>query len=309
MNPNSHIQKPISVDILCLGHASYDLTFSVDHHPKEDEKAFANGFVGCGGGPAANAAVLAAKLGFKTAFSGYLGLDLYGDKHLQELHNHQIDTSLINRNQSPTPLSSIIVKPDGKRALINFKGDTSALPSDAIDYSQLQAKAILFDGHEPYLSDQLVKLARQKNIPTVLDAGSLHIGTERLKDQVDYLVCSEKFARQFAANVDTALSNLAKTSPNVVITLGEKGLIWQRGNETGRLPAHQIKTIDTTGAGDAFHGAFTCAIAKQLNWLDTLRYASAAGALCCTKTGARLGLPSLKEHQNLLQKEALTPDC
>jgi sulfofructose kinase len=67
------------------------------------------------------------------------------------------------------------------------------------------------------------------------------------------------------------------------------------------LPAFSVNAIDTTGAGDAFHGALAAAIASKMNWLDGLRYASAAGALCCTKIGARSGLPSKEEHQALFQ--------
>ena len=139
-----------------------------------------------------------------------------------------------------------------------------------------------------------------EGIPTVLDAGSVHEGTLALMEQVDYLVCSEKFARQLTGDIEIALARLAKVSPTVVITLGEKGLIWQRGTESRALSAFPVKAIDTTGAGDAFHGAFAAAVSSHMNWLDILRYASAAGALCCTKIGARSGLPSKKEHLALL---------
>jgi sulfofructose kinase len=67
------------------------------------------------------------------------------------------------------------------------------------------------------------------------------------------------------------------------------------------LTAFPINAIDTTGAGDAFHGAFAAAISSRMNWLDGLRYASAAGSLCCTKTGARSGLPSQEEHRALFE--------
>jgi sulfofructose kinase len=288
-----------AIDVLCVGHASYDLIFSVPEHPAADEKVFADSFFACGGGPAANAAITVSRLGLKAAFAGYLGTDLYGDKHLQEFVEEDIATELIIRGDSPTPLSSIIVKPDGKRALINYKGDTQPLPAEAINFSRVSPKVILLDGHEPNTSLELLKIAQKKAIPTVLDAGSLHIGTEQLMDKVDYLVCSEKFAKQYAGDETTALIRLAKLSANVVITLGERGLIWQQGNEHGKLPAFPVTVIDTTGAGDAFHGAFAAAVAKKKDWLDSLRYASAAGSLCCTKTGARPGLPSLNEHSNL----------
>ena len=147
----------------------------------------------------------------------------------------------------------------------------------------------------------LLERTQSEGIPTVLDAGSVHEGTLALMEGVDYLVCSEKFARQFAGDEETALARLAEVSPAVVITLGEKGLIWRRGQERGVLSAFPVTAIDTTGAGDAFHGAFAAAVSLRMNWLDVLRYASAAGSLCCTKTGARSGLPSREEHRALFE--------
>ncbi len=294
---------PTPIDVLCVGHTSYDLIFSVAHHPSEDEKISAQGFVSCGGGPAANAAVTIAKLGFKAAFAGYLGQDIYGEKHYQELRQYGINTNLIIRGDSPTPLSTILVKPNGKRALVNYKGETRPLPSGAVDFSSVTPKVVLFDGHEPHLSNSLLVRTQSEGIPTVLDAGSLHEGTLALMERMDYLVCSEKFALQFAGDEHAALTRLAEVSPTVVITLGERGLIWQHGQERGVLPAFSVNAIDTTGAGDAFHGAFAAAVASNMNWLDVLRYASAAGALCCTTIGARSGLPSKEEHQALFDTQ------
>ncbi len=287
----------MNIDVLCVGHASYDLVFSVDHHPAENEKTVADSFIACGGGPAANAAVMVAKLGLTAAFAGYLGRDVYGELHYQELLTHGVNTQCVIRGASPTPLSTVIVKPDGHRALINYKGDTKPLTVDAIDFSAIQPKVILFDGHEPFISVPLAEHARKTGIATVLDAGSVHEGTLALMGLVDYLVCSEKFALQPKGDEQTALTYLATFAPFVVITLGERGLIWQHGQQSGTLPAIAINAIDTTGAGDAFHGAFAAGIAAGLDWLTVLRYASVAGSLCCTKMGARLGLPSKEEHE------------
>lgn len=291
---------PLQIDLLCVGHASYDLVFSVPHHPGPDEKTVADSLIGCGGGPAANAAVAAAKLGYSAAFCGYLGDDVYGNAHLKELRDHGIDTRLVVRGESATPLSAVLVKPDGKRALVNYKGDTKALPNGSVDFEQLAPKVILFDGHEPNISLTLMEKLAINPVPTVLDAGSMHEGTQALMDKVDYLVCSEKFALQCAGDEQSALTRLAELAPAVVITLGERGLIWQRGTESGRLAAPPITAIDTTGAGDAFHGAFAAALTSGAEWPELLRYASAAGAYCCTQLGARPGLPSREQHQALL---------
>lgn len=305
MTSNSSANKPmppIALDVLCVGHASYDLVFSVSRHPADDEKIFAGGFLGCGGGPAANAAVTVCRLGFTAGFAGYLGNDLYGEKHLQEFIADGVATDFIVRGPSPTPLSAVLVKPDGKRALINYKGETKPLPADAINFSAVKPKVVLFDGHEPPISVPLAERCRREGIATILDAGSLHDGTLALMNKADYLACSEKFALQYAGDAETALERLAEISPNVVITLGEKGLIWRRGDERGALPAFEIAAIDTTGAGDAFHGAFAAAVAARMEWLEILRYSSAAGAFCCTKTGARQGLPAREELRSILER-------
>jgi len=285
-------------DVLCVGHASYDLIFSIDHHPQADEKTTANSFLGCGGGPAANAALAVARMGYSAAFAGYLGNDIYGQQHCRELIAEGVDTHLLQRGEAPTPLSAIMVKPDGARALVNYKSRHRCQPQAFPQgLSSIHPSVMLFDGHEPDLSAVLVERARQLRIPMVLDAGSLHVGTEQLYRQVDYLVCSEKFATQITADngVEHSLDLLAESAPCVVITLGERGLVWRRGGESGCVPAFPVDAVDTTGAGDVFHGAFAAGVAGGYAWDDLLRLASAAGALCCTRLGARPAMPTRQE--------------
>ncbi|WP_045224633.1 carbohydrate kinase family protein [Methyloterricola oryzae] len=308
MTQNTQTAEP--VDVLCVGHASYDLIFSIPHHPASDEKLFAQDFCAFGGGPAANAAVLVARLGLKAAFAGYLGDDLYGDRHLAELQAEGVQTRWVVRGPAPTPLSAILVKPDGSRSLINYKGQTEPLPSEALVFDDLNARTILFDGHEPAISVALALRARALGIPTVLDAGSLHAGTQALMGRVDYLVASEKFAAQFsgAADPQAALWRLSEIAPAVVITLGERGLIWHQNGRSGALAAYPIHATDTTGAGDAFHGAFAAALCEGMGWREILLTASAAGALCCTHTGARPGMPTAIEVANFLERFAAPPE-
>lgn len=296
-----------NIDVLCVGHASYDLVFSVFHHPNADEKISAMDFVSCGGGPAANAAVMVARLGLSSAFSGYLGHDLHGSRHLQELEENGVFAELVVRGDLPTPVSTVLVKPTGERSLINYK-DARPLPADSVDFSRINPKVVLFDGHEPELSKAVLEKIKGKNIPTVLDAGSVHDGTLALMDKVDYLLCSEKFALQHSGTIENAMNELSKAAPFLAITLGEKGLLWKRGDEEGSLGGYKIDAVDSTGAGDAFHGAFAAAIADGMGWRQSLCYASAAGALCCTKTGARQGLPDKKALLALLENEK-KEDC
>ncbi len=295
----------MNVDVLCLGHASYDLVFAVPHHPGEDEKCVASGFLHCGGGPAANAAVTVARLQRRAAFVGYLGDDLYGEAHLQELRRDGVEVGLVRRGEEPTPLSAVLVKPDGKRALVNYRA-TRPLGAESLDLTAVSTRVVLFDGHEPKLSVHWLPDFRGRGAKTVLDAGSLHPGTEALMFQVDYLVASRKFAAQWLGRDDPqeALERLAGRSSAVVITLGEAGVIWARGGERGEMPAFSVPVLDTTGAGDTFHGAFAVAVAENKEWEETLRFASAAAALCCTRMGARPGIPRRPEVEQFLQSVA-----
>lgn len=282
------------IDVLCVGATSYDLTFTVDHHPAPDEKMVAEVLVSCGGGPAANAAVTVARLGGRAALAGYLGRDVYGELHRQELVQAGVDVARVVRGDAPTPLSVIVAKPNGRRALINYRGPTTPLSAAAVDWRGVQANAILFDGHEPHISLPLADVAHTRDIPTILDAGSVHDGTLALMERVDSLVASAKFARQFTGHdaPEAALAQLARHAPTVVITLGERGLVWQRNGASGALPAFAVEAVDTTGAGDAFHGAFAWCVARQRPFADTLIFASAAAALTCTQVGARVGIPT-----------------
>ncbi|MDX1775318.1 MAG: PfkB family carbohydrate kinase, partial [Desulfobulbales bacterium] len=172
----------------------------------------------------------------------------------------------------------------------------------SVDFSGIAAKVILFDGHEPHISPTLAVSARQQGIVTLLDAGSVHSGTEELAGLVDYLVCSETFGLDFTgeSSEERALERLCSYASNAVITLGERGLIWKNAQGSGHVSAYGVKAVDTTGAGDVFHGALAACLARDKEWLASLRYASAAGALCCQKTGARLGIPTREEVEGFL---------
>ncbi|MBN1303370.1 MAG: hypothetical protein JXA13_02970 [Anaerolineales bacterium] len=294
-----------AVDVLTLGHAAYDLTFAVPWHPGPDEKSQASQLVYSGGGPAANAAVAVARLGGKAAFSGFLSDDLWGTLHMQELEAEGLLTEWIVRGPAPTPLSVILAKPDGRRSLVNYKELSFPLPAKSLDYTTLEPKLLLFDGHEPNLSLEWVEFAQRKGIPTMLDAGSVHTGTQALANKVDYLVCSEKFSRQWTEQTDTgsALSQLASLAPWVVITLGSSGLVWTCQDGSGQIPAFPVAAVDTTGAGDCFHGALAASLVLGRAWLEALRYASAAAALCCMRLGARPALPTHKDVLTLLSED------
>jgi sugar/nucleoside kinase (ribokinase family) len=145
---------------------------------------------------------------------------------------------------------------------------------------------------------------------TILDAGSLRTGTRELAGRVDFVVCSEKFAREFSGVPDlntaeqqaTALGALHRCNGHpVVVTCGERGVLHGTGERVDRLPALPVEIRDTTAAGDIFHGAFAYGVLKGLPWLDTLRLATVAASLSVAERGGRTSIPSLAKVQEALR--------
>jgi len=298
-----------ATDVLCVGHASFDLTMTVERHPEPDEKCSATGLVKGGGGPAANAAVAVARLGGRSAFAGYLGEDPYGAEHLSELRHEGVRTDLVVRGKFPTPLSVILVKPAGDRTVVNSRIGTPYLALEQVDFSRCSPQVILFDGHEPVISGPLAEVARRRGIITVLDAGSVPQGPLALLPAIDYLVASERFARDFTGedDLEKAFNALKRQAPSVVVTLGERGLKGRNGSSEGRLPAFPIEAVDTTGAGDTFHGAFALELARGAGFVSALGFASAAAALASRSLGARPGIPTRRAVQEFLNGQRKLP--
>lgn len=281
------------IDVLCVGYACVDINFNAPHHPASDEKVRALSMHSCGGGPASNAAVAIARLGGQAAFAGYLGRDVFGDAHLMELLEAGVQTAGVDRGDAATPVAAVTIKPDGDRSIIDYRACSALAPKDTISLSAQPARVLLVDGHQPLLSIKLVEEARRLGIPSVLDAGSVHDGTMGLYNKVDYLISSQKFARQFSSEDDPrkALASFDGVAPFTAVTWGTDGVYWQDDEGQHHMPAFDIEAVDTTGAGDAFHGAFALGLAQAMELRTNLRRACATAALTCLKVGARSALP------------------
>ena len=222
-----HIMSPstkLNVDVLCAGFACHDLVFDVAYHPGPDEKTQASALLNCGGGLAANAAVTAARLGCQTAFVGYVGADVYGDFHMAEFHAAGVNTDWVVRGTEPTPLSAIIVKPDGARTIVNHRGNSEGACAAQFDLAKLHVKSILIDGHQFELVKELIRHAKAHHVPIVIDADSRRSQTAQLVQMVDYVVASERFAYEYSggASAKAGLEKLAAVAPTAVVTLGAR---------------------------------------------------------------------------------------
>jgi len=297
-------------EILCIGNASYDMFFSLDEYPAENKKYAVNSIRESSGVPASNEAYLLSKWGVKCAFIGLIGNDIYGKKIISDFKKVKTDFRLTEvRKNFPTPLSNIIInKKNGSRTIINRRTFDNKIKINLKKLAKYNPQVLLFDGNE--LDTALTSLEMFDNAVSILDAGSLRKETLILSKKTDYLVCSEDFAKSYTGMDKLKNQNDYKkcmqklkelNNKNIVVTLGENGLFYNTGSEVKHMEAFKVNAVDTTGAGDVFHGAFAYSILKKLSLEETLKLSSCAAALSAAKEGGRDSIPELND---VLKKES-----
>lgn len=296
------------MNIFCIGQAAYDITVSLEGELVENRKYRVTEPKECGGGPAFNAACLCALWGARTYLISKIGTDKYGETLKEILFDFGVEqTYLIQKKEIMTPYSFIITRSDnGSRTIFNFPGKkldiTHKKPCEEIDI-------ILSDGHEPEITLQLIK--ENPKAISIVDAGSFRESTCTVARGVDYLICSEDFARQYTKkNINLKdreeVKEIFEQIENinhkyVVITLGERGLLYRsEKGEVCHLPAYPVNAIDTSGAGDIFHGAFAYGMSKNLSLVENLKQSSMASAISVQRKGSQTSIPTFEEVKELL---------
>lgn len=289
--------------VVCVGHSTYDITLPVNEYPIENLKYRIDKKVECGGGPASNGAYLLAKWGMDTSILTVIGDDYYGQKIVDDFVKIGADTKYIERRKEHNTSSSYIIAnmSNGSRTIITSKKTPIRKLKQSID--DIKPDLILIDGEHPDTAKEI--LLKNKNAISILDAGRLNDDTKILGKLVTYLVCSKDFAEEFANskidynNINTVISIYEKLrayfNTNVIITLEDKGSFTQIDGKYEQIPSIKVTAIDSTGAGDIFHGAFTYFIGNKYPLREAIRYASITGAISVTRIGSRYSIPELKE--------------
>lgn len=300
----SSSNKPLCVG---LGLCALDYSFVVEAYPELDDKVDAVLFSRQGGGPVPTALCALSKLGVRTAFVGKCGKDHDGKILRDDLKRFGVRTGkMILDPDSRTPHAFIIVeKESGSRTVILDRTESSVLSPDELDTKFISgADYLLIDGREPETSLAAAMLVKKGGGDVIIDAGSPRKNIGDLLPYVDHLVASNRFSVDFTQEVDPgkAALKLARMGfKSVVITSGHKGCVGATPDgELYQQDAFEIDVIDTTGAGDVFHGAYIYGITQDWELGRILEFASAAAALKCTRIGGRRGIPDLEEVQSLI---------
>ncbi|MEO0730961.1 MAG: PfkB family carbohydrate kinase, partial [Pseudomonadota bacterium] len=297
---------PTQPKVICVGHAALDSIYRVGAMPDKAGKFRALEHVESGGGMAANAAAAIARAGGAVALWSRVGDDDAGLKIRRGLTAAGVDISHVARiSDARSSTSAVIVDQSGDRMIvgardINMPSETTSLPLEDI----ATAAVVLADLRWMEATRVAFARAREHGVPTVLDAdlGGREALPELL-ELTDYAIFSEPALADFLPDetLKARLDRVMLFGPkHAGVTQGQHGYTWRDTFGGGAQPAFDVSVVDTTGAGDAFHGAFALEIAHGPAVTDCARFAAATAALSCTRLGGRAGLPSRSETERLI---------
>ncbi len=280
--------------VVALGTANYDHRLWVRHFPPDAPRTRATDYLQDLGGPAAVAARAVARLGGQAAFVGRRGDDEAGRQLEAWFAGDGVDTRWFGPTPAArTPVSVVLVSPDGERHIFHYAGEGLPEESDW-DPDQLLdgVGAVLVDLRWPAAATRLAREARARNISVVLDMDKDIPEAWTLAALSTHTVADGLMA-EVTGGVEVLLARLHDLGPWGAVTVGRDG-VWYRG---GRVPAFPVTVRDSTGAGDVFHGAFALALAEGRPEGDALIFASAAAALRC----ASAAVPYRHEVERFLE--------
>jgi len=297
--------------IVCCGYINVDLSVRVPRLPADGARVQATAMERQAGGMAANAAAAAAAFGAEVAFVGAVGDDPDGRWLARELADRGIDVSGLAGDRMTTHCL-VLVAPDGQRAIISEDDHLdSADLRRAYDRAVDGAGLLYLDGYRwPAAEVALPSGGDRPVIVSDLDGCESLDGLHAAARTVDHLLCSRShFAHlvesQDAEGVARALAR--DTSTAVVLTDGSRGWWAVAGGEERSGKALSVEVVDTTGAGDAFCGAYLAEVEGGADVFEAARAANAAAALSTTGAGARSRLARREEVDALLDKTGRGP--
>ncbi len=308
-------------DIICAGMALVDsIIKGFDPEPVSASGFRARSASLNAGGEAVNEAVTAAKLGMKTAIMCSLGNDGAGDLVFNYLEKNGVGTGLVLRSDDhPTPVTTMFVNDDGTRkSITNGSHRYNFHPEKHIE-KITDARALILGSlfrapfDDPEIIFTVLKAAKNAGQITLADTKLPNFRFLTLKDLrdalplADYITPNEDEARYFSGKDDPeemADVFLSYGVRNVIIKLGAKGCLLKNADGSVYLPAHPVKAVDATGAGDNFVAGFISELLRGSTPADALAFANICGAICTTAVGAGT---ALKNREQILAKTGDVP--
>jgi len=300
--------------IVVIGSLNMDLVVNTPRIPALGETVLGSGFFTAPGGKGANQAVAAARLGGSVSIVGCVGDDIFGKELKQNLLVNDVD--IINVKvieNTPTGVAMITVK-DGDNFIIVDPGANFCLTTDIIDELEDLIKdsfLVVIQLEIPFETvERAVESAHKHGVKVLLNPAPARTLPDDLLEKIDIITPNEKECELITGlpvrNIDDAKAAVSflmqKGIPQVVITMGSAGAVYNNGSKIMHKSAVKVKAVDTTAAGDSFSGAISVALTEGKSIDKAIDFANLVGALTVTKKGAQLSLPMRKNVDEMINK-------
>lgn len=296
-------------DVVGIGLNATDTLIIVPHFPSYAGKGPFTQEILSPGGQVASAMVTCAKLGLRTKYIGTVGDDERGRIQLESLQGSGIDlTHVQQRKGCPNQSAYIVIdQSTGERTVFWQRPECLRLDPSEIEESMITSARLLhIDGHDTPAMEKAARIARSHGIPVTVDVDTIYQGFERVLPHVDYLISSSEFPSQWTHETDP-FKALAKIQDEfgircAAMTLGAHGALARVDGKFHYSPAFVVNCVDTTGAGDVFHGGFCYGVLAGWEIGRILDFSNAMAALNCTAIGARGGIAGLDNGLALMAR-------
>ncbi|MGA3294455.1 MAG: PfkB family carbohydrate kinase [Candidatus Acidiferrales bacterium] len=301
--------EPSSIsDVVGVGINATDTIIRLPHFPDLDSKVEIISTETRPGGQVASAMVACRRWGLSARYVGKIGDDAAGKLQVEEMRRAGVETHWITAPRCASQTSFILVdESSGERTVLWKRDSRIALTPEDLKREWIRgARALLVDGHDTEAAAQAARWAKEEGVPVVGDFDNRYPGVEDLLEYVDFPITSKDFPERLTGEKD-----LLKSLPRIfehfkcrliAATLGRLGVLAWNGETFILCSGFRVNAVDTTGAGDIFHGAFLYGLVRGWQVEETLEFSCAAAALNCEGMGARGGIASLAEIDKLRRK-------
>ncbi|RJP26728.1 MAG: carbohydrate kinase family protein [Candidatus Abyssobacteria bacterium SURF_5] len=295
------------VDVVGVGIACSDVNITVTSIPKIDENVLVLDYRKHLGGTVSTALAALQRLGMRTKYMGMLGDDEYGRFTLEGMKAEGIDmTSVRLIEDERSPFSFVMVDSlTGRRSIAFYPGCAFTVPADVIDSAAIQSARLLHVDIANPAVFAACEIAKKAGVPVSLDANALYPGLEELLHMTNIFITAREITCGLSATEDPVeagryLLNEYKLDL-AVVTLGAEGSVAVTHSEVAHAKGFPVEVVDTTGAGDVFHGAYLYGHISGWPIKRTLQFANAAGAIMCATQTGWTGIPTREEVEKFLK--------
>ena len=307
--PDAHVGPLLGAqfDVVGVGLNATDTMLLVPHFPAYGGKVPFLSETYSPGGQVATAVVACAKLGLRAKYIGTIGDDERGRIQMESLRGSGINLDHVQqRRNCPNQSAYIIIdQSTGERTVFWSRPDCLRISPAEITPEQITCARLLhIDGHDTAAVEHAARIARAHGIPVTVDVDTIYPGFDKVLPLVDYLIASSEFPGRWT-RIEDPFEALAAIQAEygmrvAAMTLGAHGALARAEGRYFYSPGFVVDCLDTTGAGDVFHGAFCYSVLQKMPLAEALEFSNAMAALNCTGTGARGHIAAIAEVRNLI---------